>query len=118
MAKKPNEIDFIEFPTENIAEVIKAKSFYSEVFNWTFKDWGENYADTTSSGIGSGFNADPEHRPSKPLVVIYVSDLQKARNKVIDSGGEITKDIFSFPGGKRFHFKDPAGNELAAWSDQ
>lgn len=116
MDKRPDEIDFIEFPAKNSAEVTKAKSFYSEVFSWAFKDWGEDYADTISSGIGSGFNADPENRPSKPLVVIYVTDLQKTRNKVVAAGGKITKDIFSFPGGSRFHFKDPNGNELAAWS--
>jgi predicted enzyme related to lactoylglutathione lyase len=117
MGRKPNEIDFIEFPAKNTAQIAGAKSFYSEVFNWTFKDWGDDYADTTSSGTGSGFNADPESSPSKPLVVIYVADLQKTRDKIITAGGKITRDIFSFPGGRRFHFKDPAGNELAAWSD-
>jgi Predicted enzyme related to lactoylglutathione lyase len=82
------------------------------------KDWGEDYADTTSSGLGCGFNVDPSHRSSQPLAVIYVADLEAANNKVKKSGGQITKATFAFPGGRRFHFQDPAGNELAVWSDK
>ena len=118
MSKKPNQIDFIEFPARTVSAVGKAKAFYSKTFGWEFQDWGDDYADTSSSGIGSGFNADPGHRPGKPLVVIYTRDLPATLSKVIASGGKITKDIFSFPGGRRFHFQDPCGNELAVWSDQ
>ena len=96
MVKKTNTIDFIEFPAESVAAVAKAKSFYSKAFDWSFKDWGDNYTDTSSSGLGSGFNADPDHRPSAPLAVIYTPDLQAARERVI-SAGKITKDIFAFP---------------------
>ncbi len=89
-----------------------------DLFGWAFKDWGDDYADTTSSGAGSGFNADPEHRRTKPLVVIYAPDLDAAHDKVVAAGGKVTKEVFSFPGGKRFHFTDPCGNELAVWSDR
>ena len=118
MSKKANQIDFIEFPADSVAAVAKAKTFYSEAFGWSFKDWGDDYADTSSSGVGSGFNADVAHRPTKPLAVIYALDLDAARSKVLAAGGKITKETFSFPGGKRFHFTDPCGNELAAWSDR
>ncbi len=88
------------------------------MFGWSFKDWGDDYIDTTSSGLGSGFNADPQHRPRKPVVVVYCQDLELTRSKILDAGGEVTKEIFSFPGGRRFHFTDLASNELAVWSDQ
>ena len=118
MQKREGRIDFIEFPARSAASVANAKSFYTAVFGWKFQDWGDDYADTKSSGVGSGFNADPEHRPRKPLVVVYVKDLLAARGHVLEAGGELTKEIFSFPGGKRFHFRDPCGNELAVWSDR
>jgi predicted enzyme related to lactoylglutathione lyase len=113
-----NQFDFIEFPAKDIDQLRKVRRFFSSVFDWSYKDWGDDYADTASSGINSGINADPEHRPSYPLAVIYTTDLESVREKVIAAGGIITKDIFSFPGGRRFHFKDPADNELAVWSDQ
>ncbi len=118
MDRKPNSIDFVEFPAGSAAEVASAKNFYGQAFGWSFKDWGDDYADTTSSGLGSGFNADPEHRPAKPLVVIYAHDLKLARAKIVAAGGKVMRDIFSFPGGQRFHFEDPIGNELAVWSDR
>jgi predicted enzyme related to lactoylglutathione lyase len=114
---KQNSIDFIEFPAKTIAALDQSKNFFTEVFGWSFQDWGEDYADTTSSGLGSGFNTDPEHRPTKPLVVLFTSDLEATHAKILEAGGKVTRDIFSFPGGRRFHFKEPGGNELAVWSD-
>ena len=116
--ERVNCIDFIEFPAKEIGCLTKAKDFYKKVFNWSYQDWGDDYSDTQSSGVGSGINADPGHRPSCPLAVIYTPDLEAVREKVIKSNGVITREIFSFPGGRRFHFLDPAGNELAVWSDQ
>lgn len=113
-----NCIDFIEFPAEDVGGLNKAKDFYTNVFNWSYQDWGADYSDTQSSGLSSGINADPSHRPSTPLAVIYTLDLEVVREKVIELDGVITREIFSFPGGRRFHFKDPAGNELAVWSDK
>lgn len=117
MAKTPHTIDFLEFPAPSVADILAAKRFYGAVFDWSFRDWGDDYIDTESSGLGSGFNADEAHRPSQPLAVIYTLDLPLARSKVLAAGGIITRDTFSFPGGERFHFKDPLGNELAVWSD-
>lgn len=118
LKNRTNQFDFIEFPARDIDQLRNARRFFSNVFGWTYKDWGDDYSDTTSSGLGSGINADPEHRPSYPLAIIYTADLESVREKVAAAGGIITKDIFSFPGGRRFHFKDPADNELAVWSDQ
>ena len=118
MDKKTNTIDFLEFPAASVEAVAKVKTFYSSVFGWSFKDWGAEYIDTSSSGLASGFNADPEHRPGKPLAVIYASDLAAACDAVVTAGGTLTKETCEFPGGQRFHFTDPAGNELALWSDR
>ena len=118
MSKQSNTIDFVEFPARSIKEGASAKGFYGEVFGWSFKDWGDDYADTTSSGLGSGFNADPEHRPAKPLVVIYSEDLDLTRAKLLAAGAKVTTERFSFPGGRRSHFTEPTSNELAVWSDQ
>jgi uncharacterized protein len=120
MSKKNriNQIDFIEFPAKDARQLKAAKAFYSAVFEWSYKDWGDDYADTAGSGLGSGINADPDHRPQHPLAVIYTADLESVQTKVLAAKGQITREIYSFPGGRRFHFKDPAGNELAVWSDQ
>lgn len=115
---RTNRVDFIEFPATSADNVVSAKTFYQAVFGWTYKDWGGDYADTQSSGVGTGINADPSHRPRYPLVVIYSDDLEAARASILRAQGTVTKEIFSFPGGRRFHFFDPAGNELAVWSDR
>jgi uncharacterized protein len=111
-----NSIDYIELAVPTRAELTASKSFYHTVFGWTYQDWSDDYADTQSSGIGSGISADSTLKAASSLVVIYVDDLEAARQRVLDSHGLIVKDIFSFPGGRRFHFNDPAGNTLAVWS--
>jgi uncharacterized protein len=113
-----NRIDFIELSAPSKEALVSSKNFYQTVFSWTYKDWGDDFADTQSSGVGSGINAVDRYPSAHSLVVIYADDLEVARKKVADANGVITKDIFSFPGGRRFHFKDPAGNELAAWSEK
>ena len=112
-----NRIDFIELPVADAAALARSRQFFNHVFGWTYTAWGDDYADTGSSGIGSGLNADPEHRSSMPLAVVHVEHLEAARAAVLTAGGELTRDIFSFPGGRRFHFREPAGNELAVWSE-
>jgi len=112
-----NCIDFIELPVADAAALRRSRQFFSDVFGWNYTAWGDDYADTGSSGIGSGLNADPEHRSAMPLAVIHVEDLEAACAAVLDAGGTLTRDIFSFPGGRRFHFREPAGNELAVWSE-
>ena len=114
---KTNRIDFIELPAASAASVAKARAFYTDVFEWQFQDWGDDYVDTKKSGVGFGINGDATHRAEAPLVVIYCADIECARKRVIAAGGKITREIFSFPGGRRFHFADPAGNVLAIWSD-
>jgi len=110
-----DKIDYIEFPAASIGDLAKTTTFFAEAFGWEFQQWGDDYADTKSSGVGSGVNAES---PSKaPLPVIHVADIDAAYSKVMAAGGSITKEIFSFPSGKRFHFQDPAGNELAAWAE-
>ncbi len=114
----PNQIDYIEFPLSNPDQLARTESFFTDVFGWAYKNWGEDYSDTTSSGVGSGLNADSQHRPGQPLVVIYRDDLTAARARIVAAGGTITCDIFAFPGGQRFHFREPSGIELAVWSDK
>ncbi|QQS21048.1 MAG: VOC family protein [Candidatus Moraniibacteriota bacterium] len=116
MSKTHNHINYVELPASSIDDLNKSKAFFSGAFGWSYQQWGDDYVDTQDSGVGSGISAD--NPPNATLVVIYVSDIESARSKVENEGGTITKEIFDFPGGKRFHFKDPAGNELAAWSEQ
>lgn len=116
--KRHHLVDFIEFPAKNVKQVQAARDFFETVFAWEYQEWGDDYVDTKSSGVGTGINADASHRPSQALVVIYSKDVEATRAKVIQTGGKITRDIFSFPGGRRFHFRDPTGNELAVWSDK
>ncbi len=114
----PNHIDYIEFPLPGADALTQSQSFFSKVFGWTYQSWGESYADTADSGVGSGLAADPARHAGPPLVVIYTNDLAATREKVLAAGGTITRDTFAFPGGQRFHFTEPNGIELAVWSDQ
>lgn len=114
----PNHIDYIEFPLPGADALTRSQTFFSGVFGWTYKNWGDSYADTTGSGVGSGLAADPVNRSGQPLVVIYTDNLAATHAKIIAAGGTITREIFAFPGGQRFHFKEPSGIELAVWSDQ
>lgn len=115
---RANQLNFIEFPAKNPEQLKNTQAFFSNVFGWSYKKWGDNYADTQDSGVSSGINADPDNQPDHPLAVIYTDNLETMRARIVAAGGIITKEIFSFPGGRRFHFKDPADNELAVWSDQ
>lgn len=108
-----NSINYIEIP----GDVAVAKQFYASVFGWSFKDWGPTYADT-QAGIAFGINGDAENRPGHPLPSVQVEDLEATRARVKQAGGKVTLDIFAFPGGRRFHFADASGNELAAWSEK
>ncbi len=95
------------------------KAFYTAVFGWSYVDYGPKYAAITGAGVDGGFDADAGARkPSNQgaLVVLYSEDLEATEEAVINAGGEITIPIFDFPGGRRFHFSDPSGNELAVWT--
>lgn len=112
---KDNHINYIEFKANDLERI---KSFYNESFQWEFKDYGPNYTAFSDSGLSGGFEKTDEMIINGALVVLYHHDLDQIKKKVIHAGGKITKDIFSFPGGRRFHFLDPSANELAIWSDK
>jgi predicted enzyme related to lactoylglutathione lyase len=114
MSKRENDqrIDYIELPAKKFSA---AKKFYASVFSWRYEQWGEGYCDTRDSGVGSGLNG--ESPTAAPLPVIYAVDLEQTRQRIITAGGSIIREIFDFPGGRRFHFRDPDGNELAVWSE-
>ena len=107
----PNlKIAYLELPSNDLAA---SKNFYVNVFGWTMQDYGPTYAAFTDSGMHGGLNADPAERTAAPLAVIESQDLEATEKSVRHAGGKITLAIFSFPGGRRFHFTDPSGNELA-----
>ena len=112
--KPDKQIDYIEFPASGIAGT---KQFYETVFGWKFEDYGPNYTSFTDGRIAGGFTTDRTTAQQGVLVVIYSGDLPASQKQIESAGGKIVKPIFSFPGGRRFHFTDPAGNELAVWSD-
>ena len=114
---KENHLDYLELPAPGSA-FAETKAFYESAFGWKYQLWAEEYADTASSGVSTGINGDASHHTRAPLPVIYTADLENARRRCLEAGARLTRDIFSFPGGRRFHFTDPAGNELAVWSDQ
>jgi D-aminopeptidase len=108
-------VDYVEFPVTDIGA---AKTFYSAVFGWKMQDWGPDYASFEDGRLAGGFRLEEEVSRGGPLVVIYAVDLEAVEASVRANGGTIVQGIFSFPGGRRFHFTDPSGNELAVWSDQ
>ena len=108
-------IDYIEFSVTSVAE---AKRFYGAAFGWTFEDYGPEYASFADGRLSGGFQTAATVRAGGPLVVIYAADLESQERRVQQAGGTIVRPIFSFPGGRRFHFTDPSGNELAVWSDK
>ena len=106
-------IDYVELPSATAHELTRA--FYAKAFGWTFTDYGPDYSATTSGDVDMGLNGQPEEALAAPLPVIRVDDLEAALDAVMKSGGVIAKAIYSFPGGRRFHFIDPSGSELAVW---
>ncbi len=112
-----HKIDYVEFPGDDFDAL---QAFYSGVFGWSFTDYGSEYRSFTDNKMDGGFyksklRSDTENGAA--LVVFYTDDLERVRDAVISYKGSVCKDIFSFPGGRRFHFHDPHGNELAVWSD-
>jgi uncharacterized protein len=107
-------IDYIEFSVKSVPD---AKRFYGSTFGWAFEDYGPDYASFADGRLNGGFQTVKE-RTGGPLVVIYAADLEDMERRVKQAGGKIVRPIFSFPGGRRFHFADPSGNELAGWSDK
>ena len=113
-----NKIDYIEFQAPEIAAT---KKFFEQLFGWKFTDYGPDYTSFEDGRIAGGFSKSDKRSTVAAggvLIVFYHPDLEKVRRRVIDLGGKVIKDIFSFPGGRRFHFSEPSGNECAIWSEE
>ncbi|MAP93572.1 MAG: glyoxalase family protein [Ponticaulis sp.] len=117
MSNVENSINYIEFPMTDPEAIIV---FYETVFGWTFQRWGEDYISFSGAEVEGGFNkqSDVNTGRSGALVILYCKDLQKKIDQIKAAGGKIIEDIYAFPGGRRFHFEDPSGNELAVWSEK
>ncbi len=110
--REDGKLDYIELPG---GELAAAKAFYGAAFGWKFVDYGPEYA-AVDEGLDGGCDAQDDAIRT-PLPVLFASDLEGMAARVEAAGGVIVKPIFAFPGGRRFHFRDPAGNELAVWSE-
>jgi predicted enzyme related to lactoylglutathione lyase len=109
-------IDYVELPSATAHELTRA--FYAKAFGWEFANYGPTYSATTNGVTDVGLQGDPSEALSAPLPVIRADDLDAVFEAVTEAGGVIAKPIFAFPGGRRFHFIDPGGNELAVWSER
>jgi predicted enzyme related to lactoylglutathione lyase len=111
-----HKITYIEFTT---TDIVRTKQFYSTVFGWKFKDWGPDYIDcpAADSGISIGFAKGEAQGKAAPLIVLYSADLKATEAAIVAAGGSVVVPTFEFPGGRRFHFSDGAGNVLGVWSE-
>lgn len=111
------KINYVEFPASNIET---AKVFFTTVFDWRFTDYGPEYSAFSNAGLEGGFfksDLTASSQNGGALIVFYSINLEQTQRKIEAAGGAIIRPISSFPGGRRFHFSDPNGNEYAAWSD-
>ena len=112
-----DKINYVEFPARDIEAT---KIFFTAVFGWNFNDYGPEYTAFANQGISGGFYRSASASSTETggaLIVLYSDTLEEVQERVERAGGSILKPIFSFPGGRRFHFAEPSGNELAVWSD-
>ncbi|NND50894.1 MAG: VOC family protein [Flavobacteriaceae bacterium] len=110
-----NKINYVEFKARDLEKI---KTFYENAFQWQFTDYGPTYTAFVDSGLMGGFERFDGPIVNGALVVLYHDNLNSIMDIIVAAGGQISKEIFSFPGGRRFHFLDPTGNELAVWSDK
>ncbi len=111
------KLNYVEFPCQDL---VATKSFFEVVFNWTFVDYGPEYSAFSNQGLDGGFFKAATFSSTDngaALLVFYSKDIESTLAKVQSAGGEILKPIFEFPGGRRFHFAEPSGNEFAVWTD-
>ena len=106
------EVDFVEFPSTSAAA---SGEFFERAFGWAVTPYGPDYTDVRAAGPTFGFQADKAQQTRAPLVTIRTDDLAEARTAVEAAGGVVTTEPFAFPGGRRFHFREPGGSELAVW---
>lgn len=112
-----DKINYVEFPARNIEAT---KTFFTSVFGWTFEDFGPEYTAFSDQGIDGGFyksELSSSTESGSALIVLYSDSLKPLQARIEEAGGTIVRPIFPFPGGHRFHFTEPSGNELAVWSD-
>ena len=112
------KLNYIEFPSQDLAST---KAFFSQAFGWTYVDYGPEYVAINTAGLDGGFYLSDKASTvanGAMLVVFYSERLEETQAKVEAAGGVISTQIFSFPGGRRFHFTEPSGNEFAVWSDR
>ncbi len=112
------KINYVELPSKNIKVT---KAFFEKAFGWTFTDYGPDYAAFENQGLDGGFftsDLSSSTHNGSALVVFYSNMLGETQTKIEQAGGTIIQETFTFPGGKRFHFADPNGNEYAVWSDK
>lgn len=112
------KIDYLELPASDFDQVQK---FYEKAFSWSFTNYGPDYRAFTDGKIDGGFYKSEKRSTTEngaALIIFYAVDLEKTKESVVSCGGKIVKDTFAFPGGRRFQFTDPNGNELAVWSDK
>lgn len=111
------KINYVEFPSKDIPAT---KNFFEKVFGWSFEDYGPEYTTFSGQGLDGGFFKSDLHSSTangSALIVFYSRDLEGTKANIERAGGQIVRPIFSFPGGRRFHFTEPSGNEFAVWSD-
>jgi predicted enzyme related to lactoylglutathione lyase len=110
------KIDYIEF---NVADIARSKAFYGSAFGWTFTDYGPEYCEFQDGRLTGGFTTTaPVRAHGGPLIILFADALEEILARVEAAGGKVVQPIFDFPGGRRFHFTDPDGYELAVWSDR
>ena len=109
-----NQIDYVEIP---VTDLNRAREFFSSMFGWSFQEWGDDYMSFNDGRLDGGFRRSTEPAVSTGVLLVFYSDnLERDVDRVKALGAEISQEIFAFPGGRRFHFIDPTGNEYAIWS--
>jgi len=106
------QIDYLEFPS---ADGLKTRQFFAEAFGWSFLDFGPTYHGIEAAGIDAGIQGNRAEATAAPLAIVRTTDLEAAQRAVELAGGVVTRAAFDFPGGRRFHFREPGGNEMAVW---
>lgn len=114
-AEHDRRIDYIEL---GAIDLPATKRFYTDAFGWKFTDYGPDYAAFEDGRLSGGFHTERAVSRGGALVILFAVDIADAERRVVDAGGTIVTPTFEFPGGRRFHFTDPSGNELAVWSDR
>jgi predicted enzyme related to lactoylglutathione lyase len=112
-SESDRRIDYVEF---NVSDVARSKRFYGEAFGWSFKDYSPDYCEFADGRLTGGFARGEARGSGGPLVILYANDLRDVQRRIEAAGGAIVKPVYDFPGGRRFHFADPDGYELAVWS--